>query len=151
MSWLFSQAQSVTAASATVSFAAMHSDRGIKVRYRSAALIRAEAHCKHKRRSGNAPYVGTNLSRRGQHTKRAQESAGLSTGFQGNPLTLWSRFDSGWRSFAAPASLGACVTRRTERRLFSVTQQMIFALILRRTSSLGCRGTTTERAQTNGV
>lgn len=123
----------------------------IKEANRNAARMLAVAFFKRGKPQGHALSALKSLSRHALAMRHAQEHAGQICGFHEERLTQWLMSGRGLPFSHVRSSQDVSETKQIGRQFYLVTRLKSFAPTLRHTSSLVCRGTTTEKGLTNGA
>ena len=125
--------------------------RVTRVARSNVARMPVVAFFKQERRFDPALSAARNSCHPDRDTRRALVRAEPFLGCRAESLILWSMCEIGLPCFAAQSLQGACETRQTERRRFSVTRSRNCAHTLKPISRRECHGTTTGRESTNGA
>lgn len=131
--------------------AARNLPRVTRVARSNVARMPVVAFFKQERRFDPALSAARNSCHPDRDTRRALVRAEPFLGCRAESLIRWSMCEIGLPFFAAQSLQGACETRQTERRRFSVTRSRNCAHTLRPISRRECHGTTTGRESTNGA
>lgn len=140
-----------TAKSANARFAERHSSRETREANSNAARMPVAVFFKQRRRREFAQSALKNFYRLVQVTKHVPVRAELLFVRCAKRLTQWSKCGKDSPCSAAQSLQDVCGTRQTERPYFSGIQLRSCERILKRISSMGCRGTTMARGSTNGA